>query len=109
MVNSKIVNADDETKIQIFTLYPEREDQNSSKKIQEVSLPFAIEVFNTSRFSIDPFYKNLEVAKRTSYLIPINEDELYVVFLEQANSTDTIKANRYSKWLVRKLKQKLEK
>ncbi len=106
---NKIVNADDETKIQVFTLYPDRENYNSSKKIKNVSLPFDIEVFNTSRFSIKPFYKNLEVAKRTSYIVPFNEDELYIVFLEQANSTDTIKTERYSKWLVRKLKYKLEK
>ena len=106
---NKIVNAEDETKIQVFTLYPERENQNSSKKINDVSLPFDIEVFNTSRFSIKPFYNNLEVAPRTSYLVPFNEDELYIVFLEQANSTDTIKTKRYSKWLVRKFKNKLEK
>ncbi len=105
---NKIVNADDETRIQVFTLYPGRENQNTSNKIMDVSLPFDIEVFNTSRFSIEPFYKNLEVAKRTSYIVPFNEDELYIVFLEQANSTDTIKTEHYSKWLVRKLKYKLE-
>lgn len=105
---NKIVNADDETRIQVFTLYPGRENQNTSKKIKDVSLPFDIEVFNTSRFSIEPFYKNLEVAKRTSYIVPFNEDELYIVFLEQASSTDTIITEHYSKWLVRKLKYKLE-
>ncbi len=106
---NKTVNADDETKIQVFSLYPAIENQNSSKKIENIILPFEIKVFNTSRFSIEPFYKNLEVAKRTSYIVPFNEDELYIVFLEQANSTDTIKTKRYSKWLVRKLKYKLEK
>jgi len=106
---NKTVIAEDEKRIQVFTLYPERENHNSSKKIKNVSLPFDIEVFNTSRFSIEPFYKNLEVVTRTSYIVPFNEDELYIVFLEQANSTDTIKTERYSKWLVRKLKHKLEK
>ncbi|MCK4500704.1 hypothetical protein KAU11_09400 [Candidatus Babeliales bacterium] len=106
---NKTVIAEDERRIQVFSLYPERENQNSSKKLINVSLPFNIEVFNTSRFSIEPFYKNLEVVKKTSYIIPFNEDEVYIVFLEQANSRDTIQTEQYSKWLVKKLKYKLEK
>ncbi|MTI30299.1 hypothetical protein [Xanthovirga aplysinae] len=97
--------AKDSKVIQVFTLYPENVNKNSSMKLENVLLPFEIKVFNTSRFSIEPFILNQEVVKRSSWLIPFSTDESYIVFLEQANSKDSVK---FSKWLVEKLDHKLE-
>lgn len=106
---NKTIVAEDEKRIQIFKLYSDIDSLNSSKKLETVFLPFEIKVFNTSRFSIEPYYENYEIVKRTSYIIPGNKkDEIYVVFLEQANSSDSIKSKRYSKWLVKKMKYKIE-
>ncbi len=100
---------EDEKRLQVFTLYPEKDTQNASDKLSQIALPFNIEVFNTSRFSIKPHFNNLEVVPRTSYIIPVSTRESYVVFLEQANSSDSIPANRYSKWLVKKVLHTLDK
>jgi len=105
---NKTVIAENEKVMQIFTLKPEVDSLNSSNKIETVSLPFEIKVFKNSRFSIEPYYMNLEVVKRTSYIVPANENESYVVFLEQANSGYSNNSERFSKWLVKKIKHKME-
>ncbi|MBE0638367.1 MAG: hypothetical protein IH598_07600 [Bacteroidales bacterium] len=103
---NKVKIAEDSRAIQIFTLYPDDPTKNSSKKIETIALPFEIKVFGTSRFSIEPFIENQEVVIKTSWIIPYGTNNVYAVFLEQANSTDSIK---FSKWLVEKLALKLEK
>jgi hypothetical protein len=103
---NKVKIAEDSRAIQIFTLYPDDPTKNSSNKIGNIALPFEIKVFSSSRFSIEPFIENQEVVIKTSWIIPYNTNTLYVVFLEQANSTDSIK---FSKWLVEKFELKLEK
>jgi len=103
---NKVKTAEDSKAIQIFTLYPDDPTKNSTKKIETIALPFEIKVFSSSRFSIEPFIENQEVVIKTSWIIPHGTNTFYVVFLEQANSTDSVK---FSKWLVEKLELKLEK
>lgn len=104
--------SDDEKRIQIFELYPEIPEKNSSRKLTNIHLPFEIKVFNTSRFSILSDYskglENREVVKRTSYIVPVSESESYIVFLEQADSEHRNLDKRFSKWLVKKLERSLE-
>ncbi len=103
---NRVKIAEDSKAIQIFTLYPDDPTKNSSSKIETVSLPFEIKVSSASRFSIEPYINNQEVVKRSSYLIPHEKNTLFMVFLEQANSSDSLK---FSKWLVEKVTLKLEK
>ncbi len=106
-----VVVAEDEKSIQVFELRPYT-SINSSTKIPTVKLPFNIEVFQNSRFSIYPYYNNMLVEKKSSYLVPDSnkKNEFYIVFLEQADLRDTIpETDRYSKWLVKKMKYKLER
>jgi len=108
---NKVKVDEDETCIQDFELYPERDTQNSTNDLNEISLPFEIEVFNTSRFIIKPHWNAKRVlVKQTSYVVPgePGSNEFYVVFLYQANSVHEIKTERYSKWLVKRMKYELE-
>jgi len=107
-----IVIDKNETSVQIFVLKPDFDNINSTRDIQNLSLPFEIEVFNQSRFKISindktlTGFENREVVPRTSYLVPVSEKKLYVVFLEQAsNIIDEKYPERYSKWLVKKVKK----
>lgn len=114
---NKMEISDDEKAIQIFTLYPDREDKNSTKDIKNLNLPFEVKVFNESRFSIllsdqpeQPFLDNAEVVRRTAYCIPVTQNQSYVLFLEQAVSyIDSTYPERYSKWLAKKIDHTLDK
>jgi len=107
-----VIIDNNETNVQIFVLKPDIANLSSTKFIKSLNLPFEIKVFNESRFSISinnkPLkdFKNREVVSKTSYIIPISENEMYVVFLEQASNYISDKyPERYSKWLVKKLKK----
>lgn len=109
---NNIIIDKDETNVQIFTLKPDSENLSSTRFIKRLNLPFEIRVFNESRFSITidnkPLekFKNREVVPRTSYIIPVSDDEIYVAFLEQAsNIVNDDYPERYSKWLVKKLRK----
>lgn len=114
LYNETKIDESTEKAVQVFKLYPYREELNSSSEREEVSLPFEVTV-NKSRFSIhkkgDPssyYFKDLEIIKRTSYMVPIDNHSSYVVFLESASSTDSIPRARYSKWLAKKISHDLQ-
>lgn len=101
----------DETSIQVFTLYPDDKEADSTEDISSLSLPFQINVFNHSRFSIlvndEPItqFTNREVVPRTAYLLNIGHNQSYIIFLEQAASVITDSYDkRYSKWLVKRIR-----
>lgn len=109
---------DDEKRVQVFKLYPDKQDQNSSLDLEELDLPFEISVYKRSRFEIsllaednsvkETILKNAEIVKKTAYIVPISDKQSYVVFLEQAVSEiDSTHPTRYSKWLVKKIDQSL--
>ena len=115
LFNNLKVN-DEEKRIQVFRLYPDIEDKNSTNDISELDLPFEIRVFNGSRFSVfieegdstKVILKNLEIVTKTAYIIPISNNQSYILFLEQAsNKIDERFPNRYSKWLVKKIDHQL--
>lgn len=104
-----------EKRIQIFELHPDDPKQNSTNDLEELDLPFEIQVFNKSRFKIlkdnQPVkgFENLEVVARTAYVVTVTDQEYYLVYLEQAaNVVNASYPQRYSKWLVKKIKTVLK-
>ena len=103
---------DDEKRIRIFELDPDDSNKDSTNDIEELDLPFEIQVFKKSFFKIlvdgKPLIKKSEVVPRTAYLIPISIDKLYIAFLEQASNDINEKyPRRYSKWLVKRINKEL--
>jgi hypothetical protein len=99
-----------EKRIKEFFLYPDSVSRNSTEDYDNLALPFEVKVFNRSLFNIvvdgKEFIKNYEIVPKTAYLIPYKDDISYIVFLEQASSQINEKyKNRYSKWLVTKIKK----
>lgn len=103
-----------ETNIQVFTLYPDSAELNSSIKVPGIRLPFEIQVFDQSRFNFlindktIPEFKDREIVSKASYVVPISENTFYIVFLEQAsNYVSNRFPRRFSKWIVKRVKKSL--
>jgi hypothetical protein len=101
-----------EKRIKEFFLYPDSISKNSTDDYDNLALPFEVKVFNGSLFNIivdgKEFISNSEIVPKTAYLIPYKDDISYVVFLEQAsNKINETYKNRYSKWLVTKIKKEV--
>jgi hypothetical protein len=99
-----------EKRIKEFFLYPDSISKNSTVDYDNLALPFEVKVFKGSLFNIlvdgEEFLTNSEIVPQTAYLIPYKDDISYVVFLEQASSQINEKyKNRYSKWLITKIKK----
>lgn len=119
LYNKTEIDNESEIKVKVFELNPDDPNNDSTLDKNELkSLPFEIKVHDVSLFSIlpkdasrKPFYENMEVVKKTSYLVPIGNSESYIVFLEQAVSVlePPTYNRRFSKWLVKKIKHKLER
>ncbi|MEZ4957341.1 MAG: hypothetical protein R2825_27540 [Saprospiraceae bacterium] len=119
LYNKTEIDNESELTVRVFELNPDDPNNNSTLDRNELkSLPFEIRVHDASLFSIlpkdetkKPFYSDMEVVKKTSYLIPISNNESYIVFLEQAVNIiePPTYPKRFSKWLVKKIKHKLEK
>lgn len=103
---NRIKRAENARRFQVFELDPDDPSKNESSELPSVKLPFNIKVFPTARFSIEPYLSNEQVVIRTSYIIPGNNNNFYVVFLEQA---DFQKRKKFSKWLVEEFNFVLEK
>lgn len=88
-----------------FDLYPDREPK-SSKKVEEVKdLPFTVQLKNRARYQITigkastPSVSKV-IVPRTGTLIEVpNSDEVYIVFIEQANSLDDHIPD-FTKWII---------
>lgn len=100
-----------------FKLIPEEEDRCSTEGdyfADELDFPFEIRT-SKARFSIyypkeseTPFIKNAQLVRRSSFILPINTSEAYVIILEQANAKSTPEKKAFSKWLVKKIKYRLD-
>ncbi len=103
---NRIKPSEQSKRIQVFELYPEAGKPSSTDDLSRVDLPFTIEVFSSSRFSIEPFITKQLIVPRTSWIVPGDDNSFYVVFLEQA---DFQHETKFTKWLVEEFEYVLER
>lgn len=105
----------DQRRVEVLTLYLDDESRNSSyDSTINSGLPFEIVVHSSCKFSIvadydsATYYANRPLEQKTCYLVNGEQDnETYVVFLEQAFCRVAPDTLRYAKWLIRKLKHSI--